>query len=159
MISVDVIKMKANPKNVSLLLNKALVDAAVEVGKGIKQDYEATVETWNDKPNFKQATKSSSDEIVRQTWTTNDIYRYVHDGTTRRYAVLSSDFEPKTIPGFLGSFPGRGGVIRMDYSHPLPGIIARNFTASIAIKRSGKMYPIALRHLRKAVNASGFAYP
>lgn len=159
MITVDVIKPTANAKGLSAILRGAIADAAEEAGKGIKQDYLSTTETWNHKPVFREMTRSSAEFIARKVWTTDDIYRYVHDGTAYRYAILSSDFEPKTIPGSLDSFPGRGNVIRFDYKNPLPGIIARNFTDSIIVKREGRLPIILERHLRKAVRASGFAYP
>lgn len=159
MITVTPLPISINANLQRQLLKDALRDAIEEVGKGVLQDYKSTTETWDTKPRFYSRTKVTADYVERYVYTKSDIYRWVHDGTERRYAVLSSDFQPKTIPGALASFPGRGGVIRFDYSRPQPGIIARNFTDSIIIKRQGRMAVTGQRHLGKAVRNSGFAYP
>lgn len=140
------------------IFENAFVNAAKEMGNNIEQDYQTTVRTWDHKVVFKQKTLSTGDYTIQKVWTDDDIYRYVHDGTDVRYAVLSPDFIPKTLPYYLGSFPGRGGVVRYDSKNPRPGIIARNFTDTIAKKQEPRLEKVVDSHLRRAVSQSGFQH-
>ena len=159
MIGMDAIVPIVDETVLRNTLTNSFVGAAKEMGNNILQDYQTTTRTWDHTVHWRQVTSTSSDEVSRKVWTTDDIYRYVHDGTDIRFAVLSSDFIPKTIPAYLGSFPGRGGVIRFDFQNPRPGIIARNFTDTIVKKQEKRILRVAESHLRRAVANSGFSYP
>ena len=116
-----------------------------EAGKPAKQDFEKTTSTWEHKPPFAIETKSTKNNIelfvgVESSWSpgkkanASDIYRFVTRGTSKRHALMSPNFSPKTRKGVIGSSAGRGGVIRVSKNLQLPGIESRDFEQAITKK-------------------------
>lgn len=105
--------------------------------------FHKTTSTWNHQPKFNFKTEETSDGIVITIWTDDDIYRWVDQGTTRRFMHMTKDFVPKTVPGVIGSGRGFGGPAYI--GAPLPGIIARRFTDAIFAEKA----PIAIRSIEE----------
>ena len=112
-----------------------LEEGMKETLKEIDQDFQKTVRTWKRKPNFETLLESSMDLLIGEVSTTSDIYRYVSGGTRVRYATMTPDFLAKTVPHWVGSRPGRGGLLIVNKKRPRPGITARKFAENIAKKQ------------------------
>lgn len=107
--------------------------------KIFKSEYDKTIASWKARPIFTIEYKSTpeGEEVIIST--DNNIYRFLHDGTKIRWAVMSSDFEPKTSHRLLGSGPGKGRAIlrgakamgKAGIQTPMPGIKAREWTQEI----------------------------
>ena len=96
--------------------------------QAMKRDYERIVNTWDDKPEFEQITQSTREDIAVLVGTDNRIFGYLDRGTRVRHAVMSPDFEAKTRPGELRSYPGKGGVVFVSRNINLLGIEGRGWT-------------------------------
>lgn len=97
-----------------------------KMAKRLKRSFERTTRTWNHDVRFQQMTEVKDDVSV-MVYTTDRIYGYVSGGTSVRRALMSPDYDPKTKPGVLDSFPGAGGVVYVSRDLALPGIEARRF--------------------------------
>lgn len=133
------------------LLNVPKIIAAVEnaldgAALGVQADFLVTVDTWNDKPEF----KIDKEDGKRTVYTTSSIYHYVNAGTAVRRALMSPDFKPKTRSGFIGSNMGKGGVVLISKKLNLPGIKAREFDKVIEEKWQKQLPEI----LQRAVDAA-----
>lgn len=134
--------------------------------KEIKADFQKTVDTWDHKPVFATSIRISFDEIrghvrtrpISGTKPPELIYYFLSEGTEVRHAIMSDDFEPKTRVRVVDSFPGRGGLLRVDPRFDGPGIKARKWDEAIATKNRAKVpFRLAVA-LRKAVKASGHKF-
>ena len=134
-------------------LTKALQDAT----KIIEQDYKKTVSTWDEQPEFKTKYTINDKEMSSFVHTTDNVYRFLHDGTGVRYAIMSSRFRPKTRVNRLTSEVGRGGRTHIDVHHPRPGILARNWTTTIIKLREKKITKILRSAITSAVRESNHA--
>lgn len=110
-------------------LEKAINDALDNQAAKAKADFESTVATWDKKPTF-QVAKESFKRII---FTSDKNYKYLDEGTKVRYVIMIPGFIAKTMPGVLGSRPGRGGVL-VHTKNPQPGIKARGWTKLIQDK-------------------------
>src|SRR5690606_853681 len=99
----------------------------------MKRDFQRTTRTWEHEVTFHQLTEIEPDPTVA-VYTEDEQYGYVSGGTRVRRALMSPDFEAKTRPGALDSFPGRGGVVFISRKLNLPGIEARNFPEAVEKK-------------------------
>lgn len=99
----------------------------------MKRSFRRTTRTWEHQPTFHQITEIEPEPTV-VVYTEDEQYGYVSGGTRVRRALMSPDFEAKTRPGALDSFPGRGGVIFVSAKLNLPGIRARNFPEAVEKK-------------------------
>ena len=106
--------------------------------KRMKRSFERTTRTWSRDVRFQQLTEVRPDPAVA-VYTTDAIYGYVSGGTRVRRALMSPDYDPKTKPGVLDSFPGRGHVVYVSRDLNLPGIEARDFPKLVE-KQHGKAY-------------------
>lgn len=97
-----------------------------KMAKRMKRSFERTTRTWNHDVRFQQMTEVSG-EPAAMVYTTDPIYGFVSGGTSVRRALMSPDYDPKTKPGVLDSFPGAGGVVYVSRDLNLPGIEAREF--------------------------------
>jgi hypothetical protein len=109
------------------------------VAQSIRKDFEETVKTFRDKPDFYIFVRDEDRVVVG---TLDEVYGYLNDGTRIRYAIMSADFKAKTKSGRLKAAPGQGGLMRIDTKHPRPGIKARKFDARIAKKWEKKIVNI-----------------
>lgn len=120
---------------------------------GILLDFERTTSTWSTQPAFEMEFASNprymeahvfcdalrdGDRVKGTTGPqpapVNLVYYFLNGGTAVRYAKMTLDFVPKSRVGIIGSFPGRGGVAKVDPRDPQPGIEARKWDEAIAKK-------------------------
>lgn len=122
--------------------------------KRMKRDFERTTRTWDRHVEFHQMTEVGAETAVL-VYTTDEIYGYVSGGTRVRRALMSPDYDPKTKPGVLDSFPGRGHVVYVSRDLSLPGIEARNFPKLVE-KKQGKAYRREIeRAIKRAARKEG----
>lgn len=125
--------------------------------KEVKADFDKTVATWNNKPKFVTSIRVSFDELRGRVRTKpisgrkppELIYYFLSEGTKVRHAIMTGDFVPKSRPGVVDSFPGRGGLLRVDPRYDGPGIKARKWDEAIATKNRAKVpfrLAVALRN-------------
>ena len=107
-----------------------------KVGVKVRADFEKTTATWEHDVDFDQAISLSQKDggPTLLVDTGDKIYKFVSGGTKVRYATMTPDFVPKTVPRVIGSGPGAGGVAFVNKQRPRPGIKAREFNAVIADK-------------------------
>lgn len=111
-----------------------------DVGIAILSEYKRTINTWVNKPKFVIEINNTSNGIGLFVGTGDDIYRFLDDGTSIRWARMTNDFKAKTAIGIIGSSAGAGGVrfrgkssyMARGIKQPDPGIEAREFTITIA---------------------------
>jgi hypothetical protein len=128
-----------------------------DIANRIKQDYQSTTETWRQRPTFLKKVVVNPDESTATVTTKDNVYRFLHDGTSVRYAVMPKRFEPKTTVNRLGSSAGRGRRTHLDFLNPKPGITGRNWTKRI-IQLREKLFEARLRAaMSKAVQESNHA--
>lgn len=104
-----------------------LTAAMRQYAEKIKQDLENSVRTWNTPVEFHIVIDKLGDEFSMAVYTESEIFRFVNDGTSVRYATMTPDFVPKTMPGLTWSRRGRGGLSYVSKKMPRPGIEAREF--------------------------------
>jgi hypothetical protein len=129
--------------------------------------YEATVSNWKKKPVFQMIVETRRSEASVVVGTDNDIYRFLHDGTKERWALMSDDFQPKTHPRILGVGPGqgrlilrgRGGFARAGRQDPQPGIKAREWTQEIIKRESAPFARNMQLAFDRAVQKGGAQVP
>lgn len=132
--------------------------ASIEIGKGMKYDYEKVTKTWSKKPVFTIKFKDTTKSISVIVGTTNIIFLYQDKGTKGPYPITAkpgktlafpSMFQRKTTPGKLTSGPGKKGgptVFRHQVMHP--GIKAGDWTPKISQiwrLKSRKIYDAAMK--------------
>jgi hypothetical protein len=137
--------------------DRKLTRALLDVTKLIERDYASTVATWDEKPEFKTKFTINDKEMSAFVHTTDNVYRFLHDGTSVRYAIMSKSFRPKTRVNRLTSEQGRGGRTHIDVHHPQPGIQARNWTTRIIKIREKKIIKILRNAITGAVRESNHA--
>lgn len=81
------------------------------------------------------------------------VYRLLNDGTSVRRAVMSSDWQSKTIPNFIGNVPGTGFVTGVLPSINLPGIKARNWDEEIDAEVKDQMFDILFKAFDNGLRA------
>lgn len=104
-----------------------------------REEYNHTTASWKQRPIFTVRYKSTPEGEEATISTGSDVYRFLHDGTKVRWAVMSNPFSPKTHHRILSSSPGSGGPIlrgrKAMAAHgiqtPMPGIKAREWTQEI----------------------------
>lgn len=114
-----------------------LLAAVRQLSEKLKIPFAKTVATWDgEKPEFIPDYHVTQGEGVVLNMTLGggkgaDKWGWLNFGTRVRYAILSSDWQSKTTPGFLGSGPGSGRVVKIDINNPQPGIEARDWSVII----------------------------
>lgn len=107
----------------------------------LRREFEKTVRTWKDQPNFKTEHYSGVRVMWVKVYTYSTVYRLVNAGAAphlirpRRARMLrfQKNFRPKTRPRLIGSFAG--GKFGDFISTPAvfhPGFEAREFDQTIA---------------------------
>ena len=118
-------------------LRTELRRANQNTARDIRRDLEKTTTTWDHDVKFQQITETK-DWATVLIGTDDQIWKWLDRGTRVRYAHMTSDFEAKTTPDWVGSRPGAGGVAFIDKSKPLPGIEARNWSKLLTQKHMPK---------------------
>lgn len=113
----------------------------------IKYDFEQTVRTWEEKPEFKVTAKKGLFQIKIKVETYDQVYMWVSRGTephpidavnAEHLAFRYGGFEPKTAPDRIEAKQGRDDgdwVFPKHVEHP--GIEPRNFDKQIQEKWEG----------------------
>jgi hypothetical protein len=137
LLSVTAIIPDGDPVNAEAELAALL--GAMDRGAGmVKADFDTTIDTWNEKPEFKI---EAPDRWHRLIFVESQIYSWINDGTpaheilpVRAQALaFMTGGQSKTQPNSLGSGPGVPGTnFVMAHKVMNPGITARNFDELIA---------------------------
>lgn len=162
------------PLNVAKLKH-GLIEGMRDLGVEIRENFEDTTRTWNNKPQFDPPTsvpKVGVDFISVETTTEDQRYGWIDKGTrvgkdpypirakNVKTLAFPSQFIPKTSQGIIGSGVGFIGPVDkfpVEVNHP--GIEPRKFVETIK-ERQGKNARIILdRSMSLGVKASGHAYP
>ena len=108
--------------------------AAETIRKDALADFKKTTGNWRHKPKFasRVIVGGIAQGIQIQVGTDDKIWHYLDDGTKVRYATMSADWQSKTEPDVVGSFPGKGKVLFINKKRARPGIKARHFTKHIS---------------------------
>ena len=136
---------------------KHMKEAATRTGTIVKAQYSRTVRTWRNKPTFTTTTSITNGRISTNTGTDNEIYGYINNGTSVRYAVMTPDFVSKTEPRIVNSRAGAGGFSHFSFQNPRPGIQARQYDVTIAKEQAKNIAKILQEEIDRAVVESGQA--
>lgn len=134
---------------------KRMLVAARRVNVETKARYSRTVRTWRNKPVFTSTISTAGGNITSDTGTDNEIYGYVNNGTSVRYAVMTPDFVSKTEPNIVNSRSGSGGLSHFNFRNPRPGIVARRFDEAIARELKRTVAKILQEEINQAAIDSG----
>lgn len=132
-----------NPAEVSRVIERTLDRQA----KLVQTDFNKTTSTWQHGVPFYIAA-SIGERVIA---TSDDIYRYVSEGTKVRRVIMTPNFSPKSKRRFIGASVGAGGVAFGPSKRiNRPGIKAREFAEAIADK-----WQDALKeYMQDAINAA-----
>ncbi len=119
---------------------KLIAESRREAGI-VKRSFERVTKTWSEetKPTFVIRYGVRGDGYYLEVSTDSDIFRWLNFGTSKRYAVMTSDFMPKTTSRVIGSRRGRGGYSHMTHI-PKEGIKAREWIDEIADRREDQYH-------------------
>lgn len=149
---------------------------AVKIGEPSKKDFEKTTQTWDGKPTFEITVTEQGGRTaflereielfvgVISNWrpgrkaTPKDIWRFVTRGTSKRHALMSANFSPKTRKGFIGSSSGRGGVVRVSKNITRPGIESRDFEETVSKKNKKQIQKDWQKTLDEAAKVSRWTF-
>lgn len=112
----------------------------------VRRDYELTVRTWRNKPEFTE--RQTSDAVTVST--DNQIYEYVDKGTrphmirpkkAKKLRFFREGFQSKTTPNNLYARKGRQANKGLTFSDSVhhPGFEGRNFTTLIKAKSQKRL--------------------
>jgi hypothetical protein len=138
MISVEVKGIEFFSKGyLGSVIKEETDNAVMEMAQEVKADFEKTVETWDEKPEFVVEKTASGAKV----YTTDKVYRFLDKGTSVRRAVMPKGYRRKSMPGVIGSFQGNrdGTKIFVSKKITLPGIQPRKWSEMIQEKRRGLM--------------------
>lgn len=145
-------------------MQQALVNGMHKVATQIKQDFEKTVQTWDEKPRFETHASLSSSELTVVVDTNSTVYRYVSEGTKphtirpKRVRALAFPgvYNAKTTPGVLEAKSG-GASGDMVYTKEVrhPGTQPRKFHEQIAKKWQPKFKHAMEPVMKEVAQASG----
>ncbi len=125
-----------------------LLNTLRKEGTIVRKEFQATVKTWtHEKPDFTALVGISGGNANLLVGPTGDEkgiwkWRWISEGTSVRWAVMSKDFVAKTKVRWMGSGPGAGRMLfagkKFMLSHgipPRPGIVGREWTQMIEERR------------------------
>ena len=126
----------------------------------VRRSFVSSVSTWDHKPVFEKEVETvggwqSLIKVIGTVSTTDDVYGYINNGTSVRYATMTPNFKAKTKPGRIGAGAGAGGVSYVLRSRPRPGIKPRKFDEMIAKLRQKDLESAFSSAVSAAVIASG----
>lgn len=120
------------PGNLNIPVFRAEANVAMErTLLAIQTGYDRTEATWTHKALFEKVITNTAIEVIGRYTTEEKIVKFLDEGTSVRYAVLSPDWRSKTTPRFIGSGAGSGRVMFVSKKRPQPGIKARHWTDEI----------------------------
>jgi hypothetical protein len=163
--------IKAKRLNIEAM-RQELLRGAEEFAPGVLKDFEATVDTWANKPDFHVVTELMPDGVVTEVSLTNltdgnnKIYALVNDGAPRhvirartaRRLRFRTGYISKTLPRMLTSRAGgRTGPWRSPSAVDHPGFEGRDFEGEIARVHQPRYNRIMEKAMKRAATASGHA--
>ena len=142
----ELVQIKAiKPKVMNLKrVREELLKAAEAEGRVTQKLYGQIVATWQgDKPFFESLIEVGANDVTILTGPNGSEmaikkFKFLDEGTSVRWALMSSDWQSKTRPGVLKSGRGAGRVIVVGkrwMRRPRPGIKARGWTEKIGKQR------------------------
>ena len=148
---------------------RAMEAAAKEAAKAMEADFDKTVATWDNKPDFEKIV-SVDPNVEILVGTDDEIYGYVNDGTRPhpifpvRAKALSfqwggkGSYKAKTKPRVIGSTPGGPSGPRVSRPYVQhPGTKARKFDETIEKKWRAPFKRRMEKAMSDAAKASGHA--
>jgi hypothetical protein len=127
----------------------------------VEKKFKSSASTWSHDPGFVVENKvkgfGASFKVVGEVYTEDDVYRYLNDGTSVRYATMTKNFSPKTKPGRISARAGSGGLHYVSRGRPRPGIKARNWDVLIADGTERNLRLAFNRAIEKSAKASRHA--
>lgn len=163
-----------NPKRLNAGAMRAqLLLGLKTLGLEIRDDFEATVETWKDKPTFEPFSAEpvvKGDKATVESIANHQVYSWVSKGTKphkivpKNYSLLifPSVFSAKTVPGTILANPGFSGPpmeIRGKEGVWHPGVDPREFDKHIKDKQLPRAKTIMKLAMSSARRVSGHAFP
>ena len=130
-----------------------------KTGPELRREFQKTVRTWNDKPNFKQEHYFGVQVLWVKVFTYSTVYRLVTTGADphpiypRRAKMLrfQTNFRPKTRARFIGSFAGgKSGPFISTPAVMHPGFEGRKFDTEIA----EQYYDTFAEDVQEAINSA-----
>jgi hypothetical protein len=101
------------------------------VEKAALDDFNKTTETWRHSVTFEHSVGYSGGNAVISIKTSDEAWFYLDEGTSVRYATMTTDFVNKTVPHWIGSQTGGGHRAYVSRKYPRPGIVARKWSDDI----------------------------
>lgn len=137
--------------------DRFFTEVVEKVTADAKKEFESTVKDFSENTpvEFKVVIKKTADNITGEVSTDSQIYAFLNDGTSVRYATMDEDFIAKTQPGVIPSRSGRGKMRYVNRQVPRPGIEARKFDEQIERKLRHRWVRYVPGALLKAVRESG----
>lgn len=142
-------KLKMAGFNLAAFTNRLVLDIDLEAqksGNRLVSMYGRLTLNWEreNRPQFKIRTRTSGKSVSVTVTTDSDIWKFVSNGTSVRYAVMTYPYQPQTSWGSLTSLPKRRGqglnyVMRRSSKTPKPGIAPRNFEMA-ALEREAPVF-------------------
>lgn len=162
---------KFKPKLPKALNRAAMFAAMVKymdlLGKEIEYDFQQTVKTWEEKPDFDVKKSIGLMKIKVEVTTDDEVYMWVSRGTEPHIItpieddgvlVYQEEYHPKTHIGVIEATDGgeEGDLVFSKYAlHP--GIEARNFDVTIREKWEGIFAAYLEGMFREVAGRSGHA--
>jgi hypothetical protein len=152
--------IKADVPDVNAML-KPFDDEMLHWAKLAEKKFQSSVQTWDHKPPFtvdvKRKGAGPSYSVIGEVYTEDDVYGYLNNGTSVRYATMTRNFVAKTKPGRISAGAGTGGVAYVDRRKPRPGIKPRKWDELIAKSTERNLELAFKRAIDKAVKISKHA--
>lgn len=98
--------VKVDMGDVLQRLDKAKENTLDHIGNDIIRDFQTVAATYDNMPNFRQEKHEDYHAVG-----TDDVKFVANNDGFTRFVTLSEDFERKTKPGEIASFPGAGRVV------------------------------------------------
>lgn len=121
---------------------RALRKELIRESEIVERAFKRTVRTWQTQVDFHidYNLNPGRQDWEFTVWTDNDIYSYVNDGTSRRYATMDKTYRPKSQVRVIGSQQGGGEPLFISKQYPRPGIEPRNYVDEIFVRRREYFY-------------------
>ncbi len=121
-------------------MDRALRKELIRESEIVQRAFERTVSTWNTEVNFYIDYNIRRDDFEFTVWTDNEIYSFVNDGTSIRFATMPPTYRPKSQVRVIGSRQGGGDYLFLSKHNPRPGIQAREYVDEIFERRKDYFY-------------------
>lgn len=130
-------------------VTKAINNVVIREAKTVRNQMARPTRTWQEHhPNFEVEINVSGGNFGVTVSTDSDVYFWLDQGTSVRYATMTEDFKAKTRVRNLNSRGGTGGLAYVSRRVPRDGIEARQWTDYIMETR----FPKFSASLQKAIN-------